>query len=388
MRQQVTIDEIKDRLLAQLDAVVDRYAPPAKGAYTNKGRFFTLNPGRADRSVGSFCVWMRGQKAGRWNDYATGDHGDILDLIRLSLSCDAAQAIREAREFLGLDHETPELKRQRDEAAQKAKARRAAAERAERAEAARMRRAAYGLWMSAQADLTGTPVDLYLQGRGIDLATFWHMPHAIRYHPECRYYFDAELTDPTTGEVRKVSQWRPMPAMVTAIARGPDIIDCHRTYLMQDPVRGWVKADVPSAKKVFTDYTGGTIRLCGPKGPRGGMTKLKDAPPGSRAFLAEGIENALSLIALRALRGQDPVFVLAAGSIWNMGNAVLPPEVTDITLIADNDTGEQARAALNTAVGFHRSQGRTVRVWRSEIAGEDLNDALKRALSEGQQGAA
>ena len=45
MRQQVTIDEIKDGLLARLDAVVHQLAPPAQGSHTTRGRYFTLNPG-------------------------------------------------------------------------------------------------------------------------------------------------------------------------------------------------------------------------------------------------------------------------------------------------------------------------------------------------------
>ena len=170
MRQQVTIDDIKDRLLAQLDAVVSRYAPPASGSHTTHGRFFTLNPGRADRTVGSFCITMGGPKAGRWNDYATGDHGDVLDLIKLAMGfSDAADAIREARAYLGLDVESPELKRARDAAAIKAKGARADQERAQAKRDEKMRENARGLWFSAQEKIIGTPVDHYLTARGIDL---------------------------------------------------------------------------------------------------------------------------------------------------------------------------------------------------------------------------
>lgn len=389
MRQSVTIEEIKDALLAQLDAVVDRYAPPANGSFTKHGKYFTLNPGRADRSVGSFCITMSGAKAGRWMDFATKDHGDVLDLIRLSLGCDATGAIKEARSFLGLDTESPEVRRQREKAAAEAKARRAAAEASAKKAAEKARETARAIWLSGQENILDTPVDHYLRGRGIDLRAFRHPPRAIRFHPACRYYFDAEMVDEATGEVRTVSQWRAMPAMVTAIARGGQgIIDCHRTYLMQDPVRGWVKADLPDAKKVLTDYTGGAIRLCGPDGPRGGETKLAKAPPGSRVVVTEGIENALSYMAIRALTGRDPAFVVAAGSIWNMANIELPNTVAEVILAADNDTNDQARAQLNAAVGFHRSRGRSVRVWRSKTPGNDLNDELQRLLRQMKESAA
>jgi len=384
MRQQVSIDEIKDRLLAQLDHVVSIYAPAANGSHTTHGRFFTLNPGRADRSVGSFCITMGGAKAGRWNDYATGEHGDVLDLIGLSCSVDGAGAIKEARAFLGLDTESPEVKRQREQAAAAAKRRRAEQEKKQAEADLKKRKRAAALWLSGLADIRGTPVDHYLRARGIDLAQLGHVPGAIRYHAECRNYFEVEETDQTTGEVRQRLTWKPYPAMLTAIARGPDIIDCHRTYLAFDDRAGqWIKApDMPKAKKVFTDYTGGSIRLCGALGPRGGRLKLGQAPEGARVFVAEGIENALSLMMLRQLRGLPPAFVVAAGAIWNMAEVELPATVREVTLCADNDTGAQAQAQLQKAIDFHAGKGRSVRVWRSSIPGEDLNDALRRVLSE------
>ena len=389
MRQQVSIDQIKEALLAQIDRVISVYARPATGSHTTHGRFFTLNPGRADRSVGSFCVTLGGAKAGRWNDYATGEHGDVLDLIGLSMGLSSVDAIKEARAFLGLDTESPELRRQREAAVIASKARRAAQEQADQHRKSRRQKWAEGLWLSGQPQVLGTPVDHYLRGRGIDLSLLPHTPRALRYHPECRYYFEAEEVDQSTGEVRKVSRWRALPAMVTAIAKGRKIIDCHRTYLALDDATGlWGKADLPDAKKVFGDYTGGSVRLCGALGPRGGELKLSQAPQGSRALVAEGIENALSAVMLRHMRGLPPVFVLAAGAIWNLSEIELPETITDVTLAADNDTGAQAQAMLQKAVDFHKSKGRTVRIWRAAMPGEDINDALKRAQAEQKEGAA
>lgn len=386
MRQQVSIDEIKDRLLSQLDAVISVYAPAAQGSHTTHGRFFTLNPGRADRSVGSFCITLGGPKAGRWNDYATGDHGDVLDLIGLSCGTDGAGALKEARAFLGLDTESPELRRQRAEAAAKAKQRRADQARDDAAKLAQTRKRAKAVWLSGQAAILGTPVDHYLKARGIDLSLLPHLPGAIRYHAECRYYYQGEVEDPETGEITTRRMWRPMPAMVTAIARAGQIIDCHRTYLAFDDQAGiWRKAALPDAKKVFADYTGGSVHLSAMPGPQGGRVKLGAAPQGSRIIVAEGIENALSAMILRQLRGLPPVFVVAAGMIANLATIELPPAITDVTLAADNDTGPAAQAALQKAIAAHAAQGRTVRVWRSPVPGEDLNDALKRALAEKQK---
>lgn len=390
MRQQVTIDEIKDGLIARIDAVVHQLAPPAQGSHTTRGRYFTLNPGRADRKVGSFCITMTGPKAGRWNDYASGEKGDVIDLVAMSLNLDAAGAIKWARAFLGLDTESPEDRRRREEAAARLKRQREDQARRQVEADRKRRKVAEGIWLSAREDLTGTPVDLYLQGRGIDLRALPWPPRAIRYHAECRYYWTEDVVDQSTGEVRQVQRHRPLPAMVTAIARGGEIIDCHRTYLTIGADGRWTKAPVPDAKKVLTDYTGGSIRLCGELGPRGGMRKLKDAQAGSRVYVAEGIENALSLMMIRALRGQPPAFVVAAGSVWNMGNVELPDSVAEVVLAADNDEAEAARDMLDQAVAFHQGKGRAVRVWRSETPGEDLNDALQRVLAarDAEQGAA
>ena len=382
-RMTVSIDELKDGLLARLDTLVYQLAPPAQGSRTTRGRYFTLNPGRADRHVGSFCITMTGPDAGRWCDFATTDRGDILDLIRLATGFSLSEAIREARLILGLDSESDDNRHRRQEAASRAKARRAADLAQKTAREARRREIAKGLFFAGQEALASTPVDHYLRGRGIDLARLPFPVRAIRFHPECAYYWTEDITNQKTGEVRTITCRRPLPAMVTAIARdGDGIVDCHRTYLARQPDGRWTKADVPAAKKVLTDYTGASIRLCGMHGPRGGMTRLKDAPPGARVFVTEGIENALSLMMIRALRGQDPAFVVAAGSLWNMSNLILPGHVTEVTLAADNDAAREAQALLQRSVDFHAAAGRTVRIWRSTEPGQDLNDALQHALQD------
>lgn len=389
-RQMVSLDEIKDALLAQIDRVADHYAPRAPGAYVRGHDYFTLNPGRADRSVGSFVVHIGGPKAGRWNDFATGQHGDLIDLIALSRGCDLKAAVIEARAFLGLDTETPELRRQREQAAARARARRAEAERDAARALERRQKAAAALWLSGEAKIEGTPVDLYLRSRGIDLSVLGHRPGAIRWHAACRYHWTEDWTDPETGEVTTRHLQRTLPAMLTAIVRGKRIIDCHRTYLAIGPDGRWGKAPLPDAKKVLTDYTGGAVRLSGAVGPRGGRLRLAEAPEGARVFISEGIENGLSLMMLRALAGQPPAFVLAAGMVANLAHVELPATVREVVLCADNDTGEQARAQVEKAIAAHAAAGRVVRVWRSEIPGEDLNDALKRVLAqvERREGAA
>jgi len=55
--------------------------------------------------------------AGKWTDAATGQHGDLLDLIALSCGLDRlADVLAEARRFLGLAQPAPTapLRRSRD----------------------------------------------------------------------------------------------------------------------------------------------------------------------------------------------------------------------------------------------------------------------------------
>lgn len=360
-------------LLDRIDQVVDRYAPPAPGSYRLGGRYFTLNPGRADRNVGSFWVQISGPYAGNWVDKATGQRGDILDLIALTLNCSLSDALTEARAFLGLQTASPEDVARRRAAADAAARRRKQAEADEKEKAAKRRGAAQRLFLSAQERLRGTPVHFYLRDRrGIDLARLPRQPGAIRYHPNCRYHD----VDPETGEIIE-GHW---PAMVAAITdvRG-NFAGVHRTWLAIDRADGiWNKAPLRCPKKVLGDYGGAAINIWRGIGPRGGKpASLPQCPPGSRVYIAEGIEDALSVALLLPEER-----ALAAISLSNLGAVHLPQNVAEVTLVADRDDHPEARAMLMRAAGMHQQAGRTVRLWQNPLGGKDLNDALRAVAGE------
>jgi hypothetical protein len=50
----------------------------------------------------SLSVILSGDRAGRWKDFATGDHGDLIDLWRLARNTDSKTAIQECRDWLGV----------------------------------------------------------------------------------------------------------------------------------------------------------------------------------------------------------------------------------------------------------------------------------------------
>lgn len=377
IRQTYSIEQIKDMLLGQLDAVVQRYAPPAPGSHTDFGKYFTLNPGRADKSVGSFCVHMSGAKMGRWNDYATKEHGDVLDLIALSMHCDVAGALREARAFLGLQTASPEDVARAKNAAARLKEQRARAVAAEREKRAARAKAGHALWLAARERIAGSPVEFYLRDqRGVDLAKIGRQPRALRYHPACKYYH----LDQSTGEVIE----HDYPAMLGLVVdRAGKVLSCHRTYLAMNADGLWDKAAVPSPKKVLGDPTGGWITVWNGIGPRGGKpVALAHAPHGQHVYIAEGIEDALSGVMLLPEKR-----FLSCYSLHNMASIALPSNVTRVTLIADQDEGPQAAAALERAIKAHQKAGRRVQVWHNIWGGKDLNDAL-RATIDATQGEA
>lgn len=381
MRQTYSLDEIKAMLTDRLESVVAKYAPPAQGSHTVHGRYFTLNPGRADRSVGSFCITMSGPDRGRWCDYAVGGYdgrGDVLDLIALSLNCDLKSALREARSYLGLQSDSPEDVARRKAAVERAQSRQRQAMVEEKDRQARRSRAAHAMFLSAQAQLRGTPVEYYLRDRrGIDLGELGRQPGALRYLAQCKYYDE----DPQTGEITEGEY----PAMVAAICdwRGHHVAT-HRTWLAIGPDGRWDKAPVPKPKKVLGSYAGAAINLWRGIGSRGGKpASLPQCPPGTRVLIAEGIEDALSTVLLL-----PQARVIAAISLGNLGAVRLPANVSDVTLVADLDENDSAREALRRAIAAHQKAGRRVRIFQNRWGGKDLNDALRSARTRDSEGRA
>lgn len=372
-RHTYSIEQIKQMLIDQIDSVVAAYAPAVAGSYTLHGKYFTLNPGRVDKSVGSFWVDVSGgPKTGRWCDHATGQFGDVLDLIGLQGGLDASAKIREARAFLGLVHEGPEDRRRRQQAIQAGQARRAEGLRREAQKRHDAARRAHAVWLSAEESLRDTPVEFYLRdARGIDLRAMGRQPKSLRFGRRVFY----KHIDPETGEVIEDH----FPAMLALVHDGKgQVMALHRTYLALVDGR-WNKAPVPKAKKVMGGFGGGSIRLSSGIGPRGGKgAPLAQCPAGSHVYITEGIEDGLSCAAIL-----PEARVIAAISLGNFGQVQLPEAVSSVTLIADQDESPEARDAFERAVAAHAAAGRAVRVWRNRHGGKDLNDALRAARREG-----
>ena len=81
------------------------------------GEWWSLNPSRADVHLGSFSVSLHGERAGCWHDFASGDSGDLFDLVRLVTGCDFSGAVRWLARFLGINAPDPRLTIRRPSAA-------------------------------------------------------------------------------------------------------------------------------------------------------------------------------------------------------------------------------------------------------------------------------
>src|ERR1700733_2360490 len=113
-----------------------------------------------------------GAAGGKWTDAATGDHGDLLDVIRENCGlADFRDVANEARHFLSLPRSEPEPNHGRLPLSAPAGS----------PESARR------LFAMAQP-ITGTIVEAYLHKRGI---TALHGTASLRFHPSCYYRPDA-----------------------------------------------------------------------------------------------------------------------------------------------------------------------------------------------------
>lgn len=72
------LDGIKQQLLANLEATCRDLLPHGK----RQGRYWVCGD-LSGRVGNSFKLCLSGEYPGYWKDYATGERGDIIDLIRL-----------------------------------------------------------------------------------------------------------------------------------------------------------------------------------------------------------------------------------------------------------------------------------------------------------------
>lgn len=319
------------------------------------------NPTRDDVKP-SFGIGLTGVP-GAWMDFATGDKGDVFDLIAYvngfpPMKTDVKPTLDWAREFLGLAGVGCPSGKGMPEEEMRARIQTAKAEAAKREKdaaerAAKNMRRAKAIYLDARkAQFDLTPAAIYLAGRGLDVRQLSRMPGCLGYLPEM---WHSETN----------TKW---PVMIAGFTNDAgETIAVHRTYLRPD---GSGKAPVSPARKIWPSFEGAAIRLW-----RGesGLSIDAAAKQGLREtlVLVEGVEDGLS-VALSAPQYR----VWCAGSLSNIANIKIPECVDEVIVCADNDWGKkQAQQLLDRGIEAIISQSKAVRVARSN-RGKDMNDAL------------
>ena len=265
--------------------------------------------------------------AGRWCDAATGQHGDLLDLIRLNRRHnDLRDAMDEARSFLALPCPAPTPDR-----------------RTHRGPRSSDTMAMARLLFASGQPIRGTLAERYLGARGIDLADV--DVSALRFHPAAHY---REAPD---------SPRQTWPALLAAVTDpAGTITGVHRTYL--DPsfdFRRLGKAPVASPRRSLGQIAGNGARL-----------RSRDSPV---LLVGEGIETVLSLAPLFPDAG-----AIAALSAAHLAMLVLPSAPATLLVARDNDAaGRNSAERLRDRA---EAAGLAVAVLRPRLI--DFNADLRR----------
>lgn len=287
--------ELAIRLGRQAEAVCRYYLSSGNRA----GRYWVVGdvrntPGR------SMFVRLTGPEtgkgaAGKFTDAATGEHGDLLDVIRETLGLvDFKDVAEEARRFLSLPHPEPQ----------------------ERPRNAHIHPAASGspeasrrLFAMSQP-ISGTLAETYFRNRGI---TALHGTGSLRFHPRCYYRPDEHSPTET---------WPAIVAAVTDLAGRQT--GAHRTWLNPD---GLDKAPVETPRRAMGDLLGHAVRF--------GIT-------GEVLAAGEGIETVLSP---RMVLPHMPM--LAALSAAHLAAILFPTSLRRLYVLRDRDpAGDVARDSL------------------------------------------
>jgi Toprim domain len=219
---------------------------------------------------------------GKWTDAATGEHGDLLDLIRECCGLvDFHDALAEARRFLSLPKPT---------VISSVKKVTASAPLGSPESARRL--------FAMSRPIPGTIAETYLRKRGI---TALHEIGALRFHPHCYYRPDADAT---------TEVWPALIAAVTGLAG--TITGAHRTWL--DPLGN--KAPVETPRRAMGHLAGHGVRF-------GVPTDVMAA--------GEGLETVLSL------RSALHLPMLAALSANHLAAVLLPATLRRLYVARDRD---------------------------------------------------
>jgi hypothetical protein len=312
--------ELARRLADQAEAVCRHYLPNGR----REGRYWLVGDVMNSRGR-SLYVRLRASDggratAGKWTDAATGERGDLLDLIGATRNLSTLRAtLDEARSFLSLP---------RDEVAEvRTTAPRGSSEAARRL-------------FAISRPITHTVAEAYLRRRGI---TDLRNCGSLRFHPRCFYL---------PGEEEPVDTRQAWPALIAKVTDADGgLTGVHRTWL--DP-SGADKAPVATPRRAMGDLAGQAVRF-------GVVVDVMAA--------GEGIETVLSV------RSVMPTMPLAATlSAAHLAAFIPPPGLVRLYILQDNDPAGRRASEMLT----NRSEALGIEALTLTPGLDDFNDDLRR----------
>ena len=321
----ISIEEITEGLKRQVEEFCRDYLPNG----VKEGSRWKCGDIYGSRG-GSLSVPLSGEKQGRWRDFSSGEGGDLLNLIKLQRYPGAegyAEAIKEAKQWLGYSESTGRVKQSRADDGRRSVRHKHPKREAQKDEADK-RRWSLEMWnRSTRAE--GTIVEAYLRGRGITIPP----PPALRYHPRCEH--------------KPSGAYHPM--MVAAIcAVELDTFTNKLTNRTRCVHRTWLVPEFPEVDPA--DVTIGMIDRAGPDVPtkrlkhssakmvmpggfQGMFIPLTQATGRKVLAMTEGIENALSVAQVK-----PDWAVRSTISVGNMRGQLVPPWFERVVLVGDGDS--------------------------------------------------
>ncbi len=284
----------------------------------------------------------QGDKRGTWKDFATGEGGDPVDLVRARFNlATVGEAVAWAKDWLGIGEAVGSRQRQRRPERQAPVGSTAESPQSPGPEELRKQSWARDIWHKSRP-AAGTVVETYLRSRGITIA----VPDALRFNPSLKH---------TAAGTR-------FPGMVAEVTL-PDgtFMAVHRTYLARDGrSKAFSKGDPHDAKMSLGAVSGGAIHL---------------GPASERLAICEGIETGLSV---RQVWPELPVW--AALSSSGLTAVRLPDPVRSVLILADADAPDElgrhpGQDAARRAARRFSQEGRTVMI-ALPPEGKDWNDLL------------
>jgi Toprim domain len=284
--------ELSERLAQNVQAVCRHYLPAGR----REGRYWMVGDvaGTPGRSLYVRLFETERGAIGNWVDAATGEHGDLVDLIRLNQRHGRlSETIEEAERFLSLP---PSASNEHCAAATPAVPARVGSTIA----AKRL--------FAASKPLTGSLACAYLRSRGITRVC--DLP-ALRFHSRCFYRPCTNDAPGTPGS---------FPALIAAVTDNDGVqTGTHRTWL---DASSHAKAKVASPRRAVGNILGNAVRF-------GSADDVMIA--------GEGIETMLSL------REVLPTMPMAAAtSSAHLAAILFPPTLRRLYVARDRDAAGDA----------------------------------------------